>query len=155
MKTLKLFIPVIGLLLQFGVAKAGVIQNEGIFTKTHAIDTYVDAVMRGRLDGLDEVVDASAKFTLKGLNHLYSFNKQQMMGYLKANHDVEMNCTASTSVVENNGDLVVVKVAMQFPDFTRSNYVSIANTGFGWKIINVYSVYDNYPVTKAMANLSN
>ena len=45
-------------------------------------------------------------------------------------------------MIENGKGMVVVKVDMKFEDFTCSNYVSIANTGNGWKIINVYSVFD-------------
>jgi len=143
MKTLKLFVPLLSLLLAFGTANAKNKPDDGIFTKTHAIDTYVDAVTRGKLGGFDEVLDPSAKFTtLKANKHLVSYTKSEMLGFLNKIKNVEENCTTSTAIIENTADMIVVKVDMQFEGFTRSNYVSVANTGNGWKIINVYSVFN-------------
>jgi hypothetical protein len=70
-----------------------------------------------------------------------SYGKAEMLGFLKANQNIEQTCTISTSVVENNEDVSVVKVDMQYDGFVRSNYVTVANTGEGWKITNVYSVF--------------
>ena len=143
MKTLKLFVLLLSLLIAFGTAYAKSKPDDGIFTKTHAIDTYVDAVTRGKLDGFDEVLDPSAKFTtLKANKRLVSYNKNEMLGFLSKIKNVEENCTTNTAIIENTADMIVVKVDMQFESFTRSNYVSVANTGNGWKIINVYSVFN-------------
>jgi len=143
MKTLKLFVLLLSLLIAFGTAYAKSKPDDGIFTKTHAIDTYVDAVTRGKLDGFDEVLDPSAKFTtLKANKRLVSYNKNEMLGFLNKIKNVEENCTTNTAIIENTADMIVVKVDMQFEGFTRSNYVSVANTGNGWKIINVYSVFN-------------
>ncbi len=143
MKTLKLFVPLLSLLIAFTTANAKNIPDEGIFTKAHAIDTYVDAMTRGRLDGFDQVIDSSAKFTmLRKDKQLISCNKTQMISFLSKIRNVEENCTTSTTVIENTADMIVAKIDMQFEGFTRSNYVSIANTGNGWKIINVYSVFN-------------
>jgi hypothetical protein len=64
-----------------------------------------------------------------------------MFESLKLNKNVEEDCTTSTSIMESNSDIAVVKVDMQFDSFVRSNYVTIANTGKGWKITSVYSVF--------------
>jgi len=142
MKALKQFISLLILFIVCGVAKATDKPGEGMFTKTHAINTYVDAMVRGRLDGLTDVVDPDAKFTILQGKRLVSCTKKQMMDFLEKIKNVEEDCTTSTSLVENNTELVVVKVDMQFKTFVRSNYVTIANTGNGWKIINVYSVFN-------------
>ena len=142
MKTFKL-LPLLSLLLVFGTVNAINKPDEGALTRTHAIDTYIGAVTMGKLQGFDEVVDPSAKFTvLRANKQLISYTKKEMMEFLDKIKNVEENCTTSTSIIENDMGLVVVKVDMKFEDFTRSNYVSIANTGNGWKIINVYSVFD-------------
>jgi hypothetical protein len=144
MKTIKLFVPLLSLLIGFTTATAYTKPaDDGIYTKTHAINEYVDAVTRGKLDGFDDVLDASVKFTtLRKDKKLVSYTKAEMMGFLKKIRNIEENCTTSTAIIENAPDMIVVKVDMQFEGFTRSNYVSIANTGNGWKIINVYSVFN-------------
>jgi hypothetical protein len=142
MKTLRLLMLSLGMLTALNIVSAKNIIDDGIYTKTHAIDTYVDAVTRGKLEGFDEVLDPSAKFTtLKANKHLVSYTKNEMISFLGKIKNVEENCTTSTDVIENTADMIVVKVDMKFENFTRSNYVSIANTGNGWKIINVYSVF--------------
>jgi len=143
MKTLKLFIALALMPLQFVTAKSAQRNDDGMFTKTHAIDTYIDAITRGRLSGFDAVLDSSVKFTsLITKNRLQSFNKKQMLGFLQKIKNVEENCTTSTEIIQNTPDMVVAKVDMKFETFVRSNYVSIANTHNGWKIINVYSVFN-------------
>jgi hypothetical protein len=143
MKTLKISILMALLPLQFALARNPQTPDDGIFTRTHAIDTYVDAMVRGKLQGFDDVIDASAKFTvLVGKNRLSSFDKKQMLAFMNSVKDTEMDCTVSTNIIQNNPDMIVAKVDMKFASFTRSNYVSIANTHSGWKILNVYSVFN-------------
>jgi len=64
-----------------------------------------------------------------------------LLDNIKFNKNVEMQCTTSTTVVESNADLALVKVDMKYSNSVRSNYVTLVNTGAGWKITNVYSVF--------------
>ena len=64
-----------------------------------------------------------------------------MLEFFKSNKNIEQICTTSTSIVESNNNVAIVKVSMKYDDFVRNNYVTIANTGNGWKITNVYSVF--------------
>lgn len=141
MKTLKSIILGLALIIVCGVAKANVNYEGENLTKNYAINTYVDAITRGKSQGLNDVLDQTAKFTMLRGKKLLSFTKSEMMESVKGNKNVEQQCTTSTSIVESNSDLAVVKVDMQFDGFVRSNYVTIANTGKGWKITNVYSVF--------------
>jgi hypothetical protein len=142
MKTLKILMVVALLPLQFAAAK-GPQNDDGVYTQMHAIDTYVDAMVRGKLQGFDAVLDPSAKFTiLVGKNNLQSFDKKQMLSFMNVVKDTEMNCTVNTGIIQSTADMIVAKVDMKFPTFTRTNYVSIANTHSGWKILNVYSVFN-------------
>lgn len=143
MKTLKALTILALLPIQFATAKGPRNQDDGMFTKTHAIDTYIDAVTRGRLQGFDDVLDSSAKFTvLITKNRLQSYGKKEMLNFLNKLGYVDENCTTTTDIIQNTPDMVVAKVDMRFETFIRSNYVSIANTHKGWKIINVYSVFN-------------
>ena len=140
MKTLKTVILSLAFLAAFNVARAS---NDSIGEKpsrSHAINTYVDAMTRGKLDGLNDVLDNSVAFSMLRGKKVLSFSKKEMVEYLKTSKNVEQTCVTSTSVVDSNDKIAVVKVDMKYDGFVRSNYVTIANTGNGWKITNVYSV---------------
>lgn len=141
MKNLKSIILGLALLLVCGAVKANPIPSNENLTAIHAINTYVDAITRGKLNGLNDVLDQSVKFNMLRGKKMLSFDKKQMMEFFKGDKNVEQACTTSTDVVESNADVKVVKVDMKFDGFTRSNYVTVANTGDGWKITNVYSVF--------------
>lgn len=140
MKTLKSVTLALALLITCSFAKAADEPTANL-TRVHAINVYLDAMTRGKVDGLSQVVDASAKFNMLRGSTIMSFDKKQMTDFLKAEKNVEQTCTTNTEVVESNLNIAVVKVDMKYHDFTRSNYVTIANTGKGWKITNVYSVF--------------
>ncbi|MFD0792685.1 nuclear transport factor 2 family protein [Mucilaginibacter litoreus] len=140
MKTLKSLTLALALMITCGFVKANDVPA-AYLTKTRAINTYLDAVTRGKLDNFNEVVDKSAKFSILRGKEILSCDKKEMAEYLKGQKNIEQACTTSTDVVESNADMTVVKVDMKFEHFTRSNYVTIANTANGWKITNVYSVF--------------
>lgn len=141
MKTLKSIILGLALLVGCSAAKATDTPSPEKLTKNYAINTYIDAVSRGKIAGMNDVIDQNAKFgTLRG-SKILSNDKAEMMAFIKANQDVEQTCTVSTTEVETNADICLVRVDMKFEGFVRTNYVTMANTAAGWKITNVYSVF--------------
>ena len=128
-------------LLAFGGAVKANTNDNGKLTQTYAVNTYVDAMTRGRLGGLSDVLDNSASFSMVRGKQVLSFGKKQMLDYFKTNRNTEQMCTTSTSIVESNANIAIVKVDMKYAEFTRSNYVTIAHTENGWKITNVYSTF--------------
>jgi predicted nucleic acid-binding Zn ribbon protein len=140
MKTLKSVTLALALFVTCSFAKASDVPAENL-TKTHAINVYVDAMTRGRISDLNQVLDQSAKFSMQRGKSVMRFSKKEMTDYLKNQKNIEQACTTSTDIIEENTDSAVVKVDMDFGHFTRTNYVTIANTGSGWKITNVYSVF--------------
>jgi ketol-acid reductoisomerase len=140
MKTLRSILLGLSLLTIVTAAKASK-PEAAFFTTNHAINTYIDAITRGRLDGFNDVLEPTAKFSMLRGKQVLSFSKEEMLNFLGQNKNVEQVCTTSTSIVESNADITVVKVDMHYDNFIRSNYVTIANTGNGWKITNVYSVF--------------
>ena len=141
MKTLKSILLGLALLVVGSAAKAIPYSDGDNLTKTFAINTYVDAITRGKLQGLNDVVDQNAKFSLLSGKKIITFTRDEIFQSLKLNKNVEQDCTTSTTIIQSNSDITVVKVDMQYERFVRSNYVTIANTGKGWKITNVYSVF--------------
>ena len=140
MKTLKSTILGLVLLVICGAAKANNTKDEAS-APNHAINTYVDAMTRGKLDGLNNVLDKTAEFSVLRGKTLISYSKKEMVDYLQSIKDIEQTCTTSTSIVESTDSVTIVKVDMKYSTFVRSNYVTLANTGNGWKITNVYSTF--------------
>jgi hypothetical protein len=141
MKNLKSIILGLALLVVCGAVKANPVTDNESLTATHAVNTYVDAITRGKLAGLNEVLDQTVKFSMLRGKKMLSFDKKQMMDFFKGDKNIEQTCTTSTDIVESNADIKVVKVDMKYDGFTRTNYVTVTNTGDGWKITNVYSVF--------------
>lgn len=141
MKTLRTLLIGVALFTVCTAAKATFRTDEGNMSKNFAINTYIDAMTRGKADGMNEVLDPTVKFSMLRGKQVISFTKKEMLDYLKTNKNVEQTCTTSTQIIANDADQSVVKVDMQFEGFVRTNYVTLANTGNGWKITNVYSVF--------------
>lgn len=141
MKTLRTLLIGVALFTVCTAAKATFRTDEGNMSKNFAINTYIDAMTRGKADGMNEVLDPTVKFSMLRGKQVISFTKKEMLDYLKTNKNVEQTCTTSTQIIANDADHSVVKVDMQFEGFVRTNYVTLANTGNGWKITNVYSVF--------------
>jgi len=142
MKTLKSIVLGLALLVICGVAKANTTNTiDEKTTPNYAINTFVDAMTRGKLAGLDGVLDKTAEFNMLRGKTMLSFGKNDMLAFFKENQNIEQSCTTSTSIVESTPNVTIVKVSMKYDDFVRNNYVTIANTGNGWKITNVYSVF--------------
>ncbi|MDN5289196.1 MAG: hypothetical protein JWR38_5470 [Mucilaginibacter sp.] len=141
MKTLKSIILGLALLVVCSVAKATTYTDGDNLTQTYAINTYIDAMTHGKLKNLGEVVDQDAKFSMLRGKAVLNFSKDEMIESLGATKNVEQTCTTTTSIIESNAAMAVVKVDMQFDGFLRTNMVTVTNTGKGWKITNVYSVF--------------
>lgn len=140
MKTLKSLVLGVALLLACGAVKANTI-TEDKPNVNYAINTFVDAMTRGKISGLNDVLDKSAEFSMLRGKTMLSYNKKEMLDFFNSNKNIEQTCTTSTSIVESTANVTIVKVAMKYDDFVRNNYVTIANTSNGWKITNVYSVF--------------
>ncbi|QJD95860.1 hypothetical protein HH214_08220 [Mucilaginibacter robiniae] len=140
MKNFKLFALAVALVITSFVAKADG-PNAARLTREDAIDVYINAMSQGKTQGLNDVIDESAKFRTVRNQKIVSMDKADIMSFVDANAGVVQDCSVNTEVVESNTDMSIVKVDMQYNNFVRSNYVTLTNTGEGWKITDVYSVF--------------
>jgi hypothetical protein len=142
MKNLNAIVALLAIVLAFSAAKAADDDN-GKFTRNYAISTYVDAITEGKLDGLEEILYNSTKFCLlQNKKTAVNYSKTEMLEYMKANlKNVKQMCITTTTVVEDNPGITLLKIDIRYSNFLRTNYVTIANTGNGWKITNVCSVF--------------
>lgn len=141
MKNLKSIAIAACLLMTVGFAQAATKNiDDNAASANTAVNTYVAAVSQGKTEGFNQVVDPSAQFSILQGKNILSFSKADMMAFVKENKNISQECKTSTSVVESNNDMTVVKVDMNYGDFVRTNYVTLNNMGGVWKITNVYSV---------------
>ncbi|WP_419802910.1 nuclear transport factor 2 family protein [Mucilaginibacter sp.] len=141
MKTLKTIFIALLVTLTFTAAKANTPNLKERLTMRYAINTYVDAFTHGKTAGLAEIIDDNAKFSHNRGQQVISFSKNQILQSLESEQYVEQNCTTTTKIIESATNLVVYKVQMKYQNFSRTNYVTMTDTGNGWKITNVASVF--------------
>ena len=140
--TLKTTLIALLLTVTYNFTKAATPNVNEKLTMRYAIAAYVDAFAHGHFDGLAEVIDDSAKFSQNRGQKILSFSKNDIIESLKSQQNVEQNCKTTARVVENTGNLVVYKVQMKYDNFVRINYVTMTDTGAGWKITNVSTVFN-------------
>jgi hypothetical protein len=140
MKTLKSIVLGLALLVVTNIVKADE-PTAAKITKNRAIATYISTMTEGKNQGFDAVLDENVKFSSLRGNKLVNFDKADMLKFIDQNKNIQQACTTSTTEVENNNDMTVIKVDMKYDNFIRTNYVTMTNTGDGWKITNVYSVF--------------
>jgi len=129
-------------LLIFGSVKADAIkQDDEKLTVDYAVNIYVNAITLGQVKGLDAILDENLKYTLERGGQTLVFAKKDVLNSFKGNENVKQECLVATTVDSTTPDVTIVKVEMQYNDFKRTNYVTMANSGRGWKIVNIYSTF--------------
>ncbi|MVN20977.1 nuclear transport factor 2 family protein [Mucilaginibacter arboris] len=141
MKTLKTTLLALLLTVTYSISKANLPNRSERLTMRYAISAYVDAFTHGKCAGLADVIDDSAKFSHTRGEKIISFSKNEILESLKNQQDVEQNCTTTARIVESTAKLVVYKVQMKYEKFSRINFVTMTDTGNGWKITNVSTVF--------------
>ncbi|HEY0668984.1 MAG TPA: nuclear transport factor 2 family protein [Sphingobacteriaceae bacterium] len=141
MKTLKIQIATALLIVFSTTAFASDIEKNERIKVNHTLQKYIDALSYGKINGIADVFDSQAKFTITGGKKTINYNKAQMLNSLHVMKNIEQNCTTSFSFIELNAAQVIVKVTMKYEGFSRVNFLNMANTADGWKITNVSSSF--------------
>lgn len=142
MKSLKITLVALILITSGILVKADGSKKSYKLSMKYAVTTYIDAFIYGKIAGLEEILDANVKLTTSRGNSIITYNKMDIVHMLKSTKDVEQNCKTSYSVIENLPSQVIVKVNMKYNAFTRINYVTMAQTGKGWKVTNISSMFE-------------
>lgn len=111
------------------------------FNVNYTIQKYIDALSYGKIQGINQVLDSDAKFTITGGKRILNYNKEQLLTSLQSIQNIRQNCVTGYSIVELDSSQAVVKVTMEYDNFSRINFLSIANTAEGWKITNISSSF--------------
>ena len=91
MKTLRTLMIGVALFTVCTAAKATFHTDEANMSKNFAINTYIDAMTRGKANGMNEVLDPSVKFTMLRGKKVISFSKKEVLENLKNDKDVAVN----------------------------------------------------------------
>jgi hypothetical protein len=111
------------------------------YTMKFAVTSYVDAFSLGKLDHIEDILDADAKMTTTNGDRIKTYSRDEIVALLKPTDGIKQNCETSYSVVESLPSQVIVKVNMLYPSFRKVNYVTMVQSNEGWKITNISSVF--------------
>ena len=99
MKALNKYFPLLLLTIYGSSLKANTLIDSGKFSKEYAINTYVNAMALGKLDGLNDVINDSANFVmLQGVN-INSYAKEDVMKYFGLTENTKQDCTTNFSFI--------------------------------------------------------
>lgn len=136
MKTLRAMMMMgLALLLVCGISQAAPIGHGN--SKDEVIDTYLNAIVHGKLDGVSDAIDDDAQFNMKRGERVSTLTKAQIMDGLKANANIEQDCRCTKSVLQDDDAKKILKVDMKYVDYTRTDVITAERAGSGWKITKV------------------
>ena len=98
-----------------------------------AIDHYVAVMRAGQSSGVEQLFAADFNQKVQGLDDKTN-NRSEVISFLKKQKGEQLNCTTSTTIVEESNDYMVAKVTMQFDGFTKTDVVTLVNDGGNWKV---------------------
>jgi hypothetical protein len=140
MKTLKKMLMGMALLFAFGTA--GAATASGLKpTKDAVFNVYLNAVVHGKLNGIDDAIDDDAEFNFIRGDNVNRISKQQIINSLKSVENIEQNCECTKTVVQDSDDVSMLKVEMKYADFSRIDVITAQRAGNGWKITKVDTSY--------------
>ncbi|SEM49556.1 Putative lumazine-binding [bacterium A37T11] len=102
---------------------------------------YVATVTQGRADHLDQLFSDSFTQRINGSGKANTFNKSQTIGLLKANKNIQQQCTTTFSIVDENNGCSIAKVEMKYPSFTKVDYVTITKDEKGYQVSQVVTTF--------------
>jgi hypothetical protein len=140
MKTVKTMLMGLALLFAFGTAGAATASGSKP-TKDEVFNTYLNAIVHGKLNGIDDAIDDDAEFNYIRGDNVNRITKQQVINALKSDENIEQNCQCTRSVVQDNDDISTLKVEMKYADFTRVDVITAQRAGNGWKVTKVDTSY--------------
>lgn len=108
---------------------------------SYTVYKYIDALSYGKINGISEVLDPNAKFTVTNGKKTSHYTRSEILPSLQSFKNVQQNCSTSYRIIDLNSTQAVVKVSMQYEGFSRINYLTMFNTPKGWKISNVSSSF--------------
>ena len=124
-------------LLLVGSISQAAPKSHGNSTKDEVLDTYLNAVMHGKLAGVNDAIDDDAQFNMKRGDRVNTLTKAQIIDALKSSENVDRDCQCAKTVLQDDDAKKVLKVDLKFSDYTRTDVITTERIGSGWKITKV------------------
>lgn len=140
MKTIKAMMS-LALIAVCGFANAAPKTHHDNATKEEVVDTYLDAVVHGDLNGIDRAIDDNAHFYVQHGVRILANDKKDMMTFFKENANIDKNCDYSSKVLNQGENFLIEKVVMKFKEITRTDVITAQRSDDGWKITKVETSY--------------
>ena len=140
MKTLKSMLASIALITVCFVANATVKPVADKPTKSDVVNMYIDAISHGKINSLNAILDESMQFNIQRGENVNTLDKNQLLEYLKGNANGDAPVSTNTTTVQEDDNSYVVKVDFKYAGYTRSDLVTVENSG-GWMITKIQSSY--------------
>jgi hypothetical protein len=137
MKIIKELIIGIVLILVVNSANASRSPRRINLSKFRAMNTYIDAIVHGKVHGVKDVIDEDARFKIHRGNKFNTVGRPQVVRSLRSAQNIEQNCRYSKSTVWEGSGISVQKVDMRYSDFTRTDMVTLERGDNEWKITKV------------------
>jgi hypothetical protein len=136
MKIIKRIMVGLALLLVCCIAEAAPTGHNNS-TNDEVIDTYLNAVLHGKLANVNDAIDDDAQFNMKRGDRINTLDKAQIINALKVNENIEQDCQCTKTVLQDETEKKVLKVEMKYSDYTRTEVITTEHAGSGWKITKV------------------
>lgn len=136
MKTLKSIVLGLALLVVGTVANAA--NKPAIeLTKNEVLNIYINALVHGKVDGLENILADDVKFTMYRGTSEVNLNKKNILAALKASENIEQGCTTTTAVLDETKKSMVVRVSMDYGGYKRINLLTISLNRADFKITKI------------------
>jgi hypothetical protein len=109
-------------------------------TKDDVIKTYIDDITKGKISDLNTIFDDDLEFDMQRGDNVNTWNKGQLLDYLKNNATADPSVKTTTTVTQDGDEASVVKVEFKYDSYTRIDTINLAHTD-GWKIIKIKSEF--------------
>lgn len=106
------------------------------------VDSYIQAVSMGNTKYSQYLFTSDFRY-IQANKTSKQYNRKELITFLKKQEGYTMNCEASYKIIEQNKDFSVAKVTLVFPSFTRTDYVTLANSEKTWAITQVVTSFEN------------
>jgi hypothetical protein len=141
MKTIKIFTLAFAMIFANMATKAVQLAPDQAAIVKNTVNKFLAAFCHGETKEFSGLLDEDVKFTTTRGDKVISFTKSEMLESLSKVGKVQQNCKTDYSIVETLPHQVVVKVDMNYENFTKENYLTLMESEDGWKITQVSSSF--------------
>lgn len=106
------------------------------------LDLYANAVTKGQVNGIDQLFNEQFNQRYASKHKGNSFNKKQLLAFLKDHKNIQQNCETDYSIIEENEGFAIAKVVMKYKDFARIDYVTISQNKDTYQISQIVSTFE-------------